>query len=95
MGTRDDQRHVVELMNGTFNDDSIELNAVGATILYMRPSLVWRGLSFPRQYTVGTSWGEDDVDGLESEGLCYRARGLQGGGCAVMGGSWKVKHTTD
>lgn len=88
-GTRESQRHVVELTAGTAEDDLVHLDTVGATILYMRASLVWRGLSFPHQFVVGTSWGNDGVDGLESEGLCYRARGLQGGGCAVMGGAWK------
>lgn len=87
------QRWVVDLIKDTSDADLVPLNAVGATILYMRAALIWQGLSFPHQYTVGTRWISPGWDGLESEGLCYRARGLEHGGCFVMGGGWHVKHT--
>ncbi|KAJ9652000.1 hypothetical protein H2198_008742 [Neophaeococcomyces mojaviensis] len=87
------QHHVSELIRNTTNNDLVSLDTVGATILYIRASLVWRGLSFPHQYVIGTRWGKDGWDGIESEGLCYRARGLRGGKCMVLGGGWHVEHT--
>ncbi|KAF2150226.1 glycosyltransferase family 62 protein [Myriangium duriaei CBS 260.36] len=87
------QSLVHELLPGTGDDDLVPLTAIGATILYLRGDLVTQGLNFPHQYTVGTRWMKDGWDGIESEGLCYRGRGLKGGGCAVMGGKWKVRHT--
>lgn len=89
------QHHVEELIKDTNDNDLIELNTVGGTILYMRAELVWQGLSFPHQYVVGTRWISEGWDGIESEGLCYRARDLTGGKCWVLGGSHHVEHTTD
>ena len=38
----------------------------------------------------------DGWDGIESEGLCWRAKGLSGGtGCWGLGGRWWVEHTDD
>lgn len=88
------QYHVDKLIKNTTNDDLIALDTVGATILYMRASLIWQGLNFPDQYVVGTRWGKDGWDGIESEGICYRSRGLTGGKCMVMGGDWHVEHTS-
>lgn len=87
------QYHVDKLIVGTTDDDLVDLDTVGATILFLRASLVWRGLSFPHQFVIGTRWRKDGWDGIESEGLCYRARGLSGGKCAVLGGDWHIKHT--
>lgn len=87
------QYHVDKLIVGTTNDDLVDLDTVGATILCLRASLIWRGLNFPHQFVVGTRWRKDGWDGIESEGLCYRARGLDGGKCAVLGGDWHVQHT--
>jgi hypothetical protein len=86
-------RLVDELIHGTKDNDLIPLDAVGGTILYMRASLVWEGLNFPSYYTVGTRWGRDGWDGIETEGLCYVARKLDGGGCYVLGGKNYVMHT--
>lgn len=80
------------LLRNTNDTDLIPLTAIGAAILYIRSSLIFQGLSFPHQYTVGTRWDRDGYDGLESEGLCYRARGLEGGGCYLLGGEWRVGH---
>lgn len=87
------QYHVDKLIVGTTNDDLVDLDTVGATILYIRASLIWRGLNFPHQFVIGTRWKKDGWDGIESEGLCYRARGLSGGKCGVLGGDWSVQHT--
>lgn len=84
------QSHLPDLLKGTEQDELIPLDAIGATLLYMRSTLVEQGLSFPHQYTVGTRWGKDGWDGIESEGLCYRARGLKGGLCMALGGTWHV-----
>lgn len=96
-GGSDDANNVVhlvdELIEGTNNGDLVPLDAVGGTILYMRASLVWEGLTFPSYYTIGTRWGQDGWDGIETEGLCYLARNLDGGGCYVLGGENYVRHT--
>lgn len=89
------QYQVRDLIEGTSDDDLVPLDTVGATLLYMRSSLLWRGLTFPHQYVVGTRWMKDGWDGIESEGLCYRARGLKGGNCMLLGGPWHVEHTVD
>lgn len=86
------RRLVDELIQGTMNGDLVPLTAVGGTILYIRASLVLQGLSFPHQYTVGTRWMRDGYDGLETEGLCYRARGMSASGCFLLGGHWHVRH---
>ncbi|GAM90478.1 hypothetical protein ANO11243_085220 [Dothideomycetidae sp. 11243] len=86
------QHHVEELIKNKGGDQLVALDTVGATILYMRASLIEQGLNFPHQYTVGTRWKKDGWDGIESEGLCYRARGLKGGRCGVLAGDWRVAH---
>jgi len=91
-GTRENPQHVTDLLVNSTDDDLLPLTAVGATLLYIRASLVRRGVNFPYHDVVGTRWGENGNDGLESEGICYQARGLKGGGCFLLGGSWHVKH---
>ncbi len=91
-GTRENQQHANELVAGSTDDELLPLTAVGATLLYIRASLVRRGVNFPYHGVVGTRWGEDGNDGIESEGVCYQARGLKGGGCFLLGGSWHVNH---
>lgn len=86
-------RLVDELIEGTRDGELVRLDAVGGTILYMRAGLVWEGLNFPSYNVVGTSWGRDGGDGIETEGVCYAARGLEGGGCYVLGGKNYVRHT--
>lgn len=90
------RRLVDELLKGTSDDDLVHLDAVGATILYIRATLVHQGLAFPHNPVIGTDWGRDGWDGIESEGLCYRARNLIGGSdCWLLGGRWHVRHTDD
>lgn len=88
------QKHVKELIWGTNDSDIIRLDSVGGTILYVRASLVHQGLVFPPYYVIGTRWGEDGWDGLETEGLCYISRYLRNGGCYVLGGTHEVQHTS-
>ncbi|KAK5095301.1 hypothetical protein LTS08_008201 [Lithohypha guttulata] len=87
------QYHVPAIIKGSTNDDLVELDVVGATILYIRATLVRQGLTFPAHFVVGTRWRKDGWDGIESEGLCYNARGMENSKCMVLGGSWHVEHT--
>ena len=84
---------VGDLIKGTSDDELVKLDSVGATVLYMRASLVHRGLTFPSSFVVGTTWEMAGWDGIETEGLCYQARALKGGGCYALGGAWMVRHT--
>ena len=87
-------KYVGELVQGTNDDDLIALDSVGGTILYMRASLVHQGLTFSPYYVVGTGWGRDGWDGIETQGLCYVANYLVGGGCWTLGGGFYVEHTS-
>ncbi|GAM84723.1 hypothetical protein ANO11243_027240 [Dothideomycetidae sp. 11243] len=89
------KKFISDIIKDTSDDDIMPLDTVGAAILYMRASLVNQGLAFAHQYVVGTKWGKDGWDGIETEGLCYGGRGLQGGKCGVLGGKWSVEHSTD
>jgi hypothetical protein len=89
------QKHIGELIKGTSDEDIVPLDSVGGTILYVRASLVHQGLTFPPYYTIGTGWGRDGWDGLETEGMCYVARYLRGGGCYTLGGNNSVTHTNN
>lgn len=84
---------VPELINGTADSDLIPLDSVGATILYIRADLVRQGVSFPHFSAVGTTWSQSGWIGVESEGICYMAKGLQGGGCYLLGGKHYVRHS--
>ena len=55
------------------------LDAVGATVVMLQAGLVKQGLSFATSYLVGTDWQSEGWDGVESEGLCVTARGLNSG----------------
>lgn len=87
------RHHVDELVKGTNDDDLIPLDSVGGTILYIRSSLVHRGVTFPPFYVVGTMFGHDGWVGIETEGICYIVQQLgDGAGCFLLGGSHKVRH---
>ncbi len=87
------QQHIHDLIPGTSDEDIVRLDSVGGVILYIRASLVHKGLTFPPYNVIGTAWGRDGWDGLETEGMCYVARYLEGGGCYVLGGDNRVVHT--
>ncbi|KAK5711337.1 hypothetical protein LTR17_018464 [Elasticomyces elasticus] len=84
---------VPELIKGTDNDAIVPLDSVGGTVLLIRGDLVRQGLTFPFRNVVGTTWGQPGWIGVETEGICYAARGLDGGGCYVLGGSHHARHT--
>ncbi|TKA35782.1 hypothetical protein B0A54_12951 [Friedmanniomyces endolithicus] len=84
---------VPELIEGTNDSAIVPLDSVGGTILLIRADLVRQGLTFPHYNIVGTTWGHAGWIGVETEGLCYAARELEGGGCYVLGGSHHARHT--
>ncbi|KAI4868041.1 glycosyltransferase family 62 protein [Hypoxylon rubiginosum] len=85
--------YIDELTKGTTNDDIVPLDSVGGTILYIKASLLRQGINFPTSYVVGTTWSHEGWVGIESEGICYMASQLEGGGnCFVLGGSHHVRH---
>ncbi|KAK0248338.1 hypothetical protein B0A54_01155 [Friedmanniomyces endolithicus] len=84
---------VPELIRGTNDSAIVPLDSVGGTILLIRAGLVRQGLTFPHYNIVGTTWGETGWIGVETEGLCYAARELEGGGCYVLGGGHHARHT--
>ena len=84
---------VPELIEGTDDNSLVALDSVGGTILYIRPELVRQGLMFPYANMVGTTWRQQGWIGVETEGICYMARALEGGGCFVLGGSHHVRHS--
>jgi len=84
---------VPDLIKGTTDTDLIALDSVGGTLLYLRAELVRRGLVFPWWPVVGTRWDKDGWLGLETEGLCYISSRMEDGGCFVLGGSHKSRHT--
>jgi hypothetical protein len=66
---------------------------VGGTILCIRARLVREGVVFPHFNIVGTTWSQPGWIGVETEGLCYMAKGLTGGGCYTLGGKHYVRHS--
>ncbi|KAI1432028.1 Anp1-domain-containing protein [Xylaria sp. CBS 124048] len=84
--------YVNELIENTHDNDLLHVDSVGATILYLRAGLVRQGISFPTYNVVGTTWSQHGWSGIETEGLCYMASQLEGGGCFVLGGNHQVRH---
>jgi mannan polymerase complexes MNN9 subunit len=84
---------VDQAIMGTDDSDIVPLDSVGGTILYIRASLVREGVVFPHFNIVGTTWEQSGWIGVETEGLCYMAKGLPGGGCYVLGGKHHVRHS--
>ncbi|KAH7037334.1 Anp1-domain-containing protein [Microdochium trichocladiopsis] len=78
----------------TSDADLVPLDSVGGTILYIRASMVREGLSFPTFNVVGTTWSHEGWVGVETEGICYVAAQMAGGGgrCWLLGGSHAVRH---
>lgn len=84
---------VPDVIRNTTDTDLLPLDSVGGTILYIRASLVRQGLAFPHFNMVGTTWKQPGWIGVETEGICYAARGLEGGNCFVLGGQHHIRHT--
>jgi mannan polymerase complexes MNN9 subunit len=84
---------VDQATTGTGDSEIIPLDSVGGTILYICADLIREGVVFPHFNIVGTTWEQPGWVGVETEGLCYMAKGLQGGGCYVLGGKHHVRHS--
>lgn len=84
---------VPELVKDTVDGELVPLDSVGGTLLYLRADLVRQGLVFPWWSVVGTGWTSDGWVGLETEGLCHLSKRMDGGGCFVLGGTHKTRHT--
>ncbi|KAK6506243.1 hypothetical protein TWF506_011162 [Arthrobotrys conoides] len=82
---------VSQLTSGTEDNDLVKLDSVGGTALYIKADLIREGLVFPVYSVIGTEWGKDGRDGIETEGLCYVAERL-GWGCYALGGTWRTLH---
>ncbi|KAH9820424.1 glycosyltransferase family 62 protein [Teratosphaeria destructans] len=82
-----------DVVQGTDDAALIPIDSVGGTLLYVRGDLVRQGLVFPHFNVVGTMWSQAGWVGVETEGLCYMARGLKGGGCYALGGKHHARHT--
>ncbi|KAK9425531.1 putative Anp1-domain-containing protein [Seiridium unicorne] len=86
------RRYVDELIRGTNDSVLVPLDSVGGTLLYIRARLVRQGLVFPTYNVVGTTWSREGWIGVETEGICYVASQMQGGGCFVLGGRHQARH---
>ncbi|WPG98745.1 Hypothetical protein R9X50_00153900 [Acrodontium crateriforme] len=84
---------IPDLIKDTKDSEIIPLDSVGGTLLYIRADLVRQGLTFPHVNVVGTTWNQFGWIGVETEGICYMAKGLEGGGCFVLGGHHHIRHT--
>ncbi|KAI9980784.1 hypothetical protein PInf_010103 [Phytophthora infestans] len=54
----------------------VPLDSVGGTMLYVRADIHRQGVMFPVHYVIGSEWGREGYDGIETEGLCYTAHFL-------------------
>ncbi|KAG6599547.1 Mannan polymerase complex subunit mnn9 [Phytophthora cinnamomi] len=52
------------------------MDSVGGTMLYVRAEVHRQGVVFPMHYVIGSEWGREGYDGIETEGLCYAAHFL-------------------
>jgi hypothetical protein len=84
---------VDQAIMGTGDSEIVPLDSVGGTILYLRAKLVREGVVLTHFNIVGTTWEQPGWIGVETEGLCYMAKGLPGGGCYMLGGKHYVRHS--
>ncbi|KAL3663910.1 hypothetical protein V7S43_010799 [Phytophthora oleae] len=56
--------------------DVVPLDSVGGTMIYIRADIHRQGVVFPHHYIIGSEWGREGYDGIETEGLCYSAHFL-------------------
>ncbi|RYO78629.1 hypothetical protein DL766_008036 [Monosporascus sp. MC13-8B] len=91
--TLTDTRYFTDVLNnGTSDNELLPLDSVGGTILYIRAGLIRQGVTFPTFNVVGTTWSQDGWIGVETEGICYVASSLKGGGCFLLGGRHHIRH---
>ncbi|KAI9922689.1 hypothetical protein PsorP6_000462 [Peronosclerospora sorghi] len=51
----------------------VPLDSVGGTMLYVRADIHRQGVLFSTNYVIGSEWGREGYDGIETEGLCFNA----------------------
>eukprot|EP00644_Phytophthora_capsici_P015540 jgi/Phyca11/555134/estExt2_Genewise1Plus.C_PHYCAscaffold_700081 len=56
--------------------EAVPLDSVGGTMIYIRADIHRQGVIFPHNYVIGSEWGREGYDGIETEGLCYSAHFL-------------------
>lgn len=54
----------------------VPLDSVGGAMIYIRADIHRQGVIFPHNYVIGSEWGREGYDGIETEGLCYSAHFL-------------------
>ncbi|KAG7383654.1 hypothetical protein PHYPSEUDO_003458 [Phytophthora pseudosyringae] len=54
----------------------VPLDSVGGTMLYAKAEVHRQGVLFPVHHVIGSEWGSEGYDGIETEGLCYVAHFL-------------------
>jgi hypothetical protein len=86
------RQYVDLLLRDTADSDLVPLDSVGGTLLYIRARLVREGLVFPTHNVVGATWSHEGWAGIETEGICYLASHMKGGGCYLLGGKHHVRH---
>ncbi|KAH7463172.1 Mannan polymerase complex subunit mnn9 [Phytophthora ramorum] len=57
-------------------EDIVPLDSVGGAMLYVRADVHRQGVLFPAHYVIGSEWGAEGYDGIETEGICYSAHFL-------------------
>ncbi|KAK1934650.1 Mannan polymerase complex subunit MNN9 [Phytophthora citrophthora] len=57
-------------------EEAVPLDSVGGTMIYIRADVHRQGVIFPHNYIIGSEWGREGYDGIETEGLCYSAHFL-------------------
>ncbi|OWZ04364.1 hypothetical protein PHMEG_00023748 [Phytophthora megakarya] len=57
-------------------DTFVLLDSVGGTMLYVKAEVHRQGVLFPVHRVIGSEWGNEGYDGIETEGVCYVARFL-------------------
>ncbi|GMF47502.1 unnamed protein product [Phytophthora fragariaefolia] len=57
-------------------DTFVPLDSVGGTMLYVKAEVHRQGVLFPVHHLIGSEWGNEGYDGIETEGLCYVAHFL-------------------
>ncbi|KAG7377378.1 hypothetical protein PHYPSEUDO_011748 [Phytophthora pseudosyringae] len=58
------------------NKTVVQLDSVGGAMLYVRADVHRQGVIFPVHYIIGSEWGAEGYDGIETEGMCYTAHFL-------------------
>jgi hypothetical protein len=59
-----------------YDQDFVEIDSVGGTVLFVRGDVHREGVIFPTQYIVGGDWEYEGYDAIETEGICYLAQHL-------------------